>query len=84
MARTEYPRTAIRWNEAFRDVLELTADGTLTIDYGKFDEVESLTEPARIRGANRAQIGRNPRPHDRAPTSGVQFKRTRDSRTTQA
>lgn len=42
MARSEYPSTAIRWNEAFRDVLELTADGTLTIDYGKFDEVESL------------------------------------------
>jgi inward rectifier potassium channel len=45
MARTEYPSTAIRWNEAFRDVLELTADGTLTIDYGKFDEVVSLAEP---------------------------------------
>jgi inward rectifier potassium channel len=43
MARAEYPSTAIRWNEAFRDVLDLTVDGTLTIDYGKFDEVESLT-----------------------------------------
>jgi inward rectifier potassium channel len=42
MARAEYPSTAIRWNEAFRDVLEFTPDGTLTIDYGKFDEVESL------------------------------------------
>jgi inward rectifier potassium channel len=42
MARSEYPSTAIRWNEAFRDVLEHTEDGTLTIDYGKFDEVEPL------------------------------------------
>jgi len=42
MARAEYPSTAIRWNEAFRDILEVTEDGTLCIDYRKFDDVEPL------------------------------------------
>jgi len=42
MARAEYPSTAIRWNEAFRDILEVTEDGTLYIDYNKFDEIEPL------------------------------------------
>ena len=42
MAREEYPSTAIRWNEAFRDILEQTEDGTLSIDYSKFDEVQPL------------------------------------------
>jgi inward rectifier potassium channel len=42
MARAEYPGSAIRWNQAFRDVLEETADGTLHFHYSKFDEVESL------------------------------------------
>jgi inward rectifier potassium channel len=44
MARSEYPSTAIQWNQAFRDILEWT-DGALHIDYGKFDEVEPLPEP---------------------------------------
>ena len=42
MAREEYPSTAIRWNEAFLDILEQTEDGGLSIDYGKFHEVEPL------------------------------------------
>ena len=42
MGRAQYPSTAIRWNEAFRDILEVTEDGTLRIDYGKFDDVEPL------------------------------------------
>jgi hypothetical protein len=45
MARAEYPSQAIRWNESFRDILELTEDGTLTVDYSKFDEVEPLAKP---------------------------------------
>jgi inward rectifier potassium channel len=44
MARAEYPSEAIRWNEAFRDILEAQPDGSLHIDYGKFDEVEPLPE----------------------------------------
>ena len=35
---------SIRWNAAFRDILESTDDGTLHIDYGKFHEVETLTQ----------------------------------------
>jgi inward rectifier potassium channel len=42
-ARGEYPSEALRWNAAFRDILE--QDGsTLRIDYGKFHEVEPLAE----------------------------------------
>jgi inward rectifier potassium channel len=43
MAREEYPSTAIRWNEEFLDILEQTEDGTLSIDYSKFNEVRPLT-----------------------------------------
>jgi inward rectifier potassium channel len=42
IARVEYPSTALRWHQAFRDVLEKQEDGTLLVDYGKFDEVEPL------------------------------------------
>jgi inward rectifier potassium channel len=45
MARAEYPSEAIRWNEAFQDILEVQPDGSLHIDYSKFDEVEPLIEP---------------------------------------
>jgi inward rectifier potassium channel len=41
-ARTEYTSTDIRWNATFRDILEEAADGTLNVDYSKFDEVEPL------------------------------------------
>jgi inward rectifier potassium channel len=44
MARNEYPSTAIRWNQSFRDVLEVDDDGTLQIDYRKFNEVEPLAK----------------------------------------
>lgn len=44
MARAEYPAAAIRWNESFRDVLEVAEDGTLHLDYGKFHDVEPLTK----------------------------------------
>jgi inward rectifier potassium channel len=47
MARCEYPSSAIRWDYAFRDVL-IYNDGTLHIDYSKFDEVLPLSaQPAR-------------------------------------
>ncbi len=45
MARAEYPSTAIRWNEAFRDILEVAEDGTQYIDYGKFNEIEPIADP---------------------------------------
>lgn len=45
MAREEYPSTAIRFAESFRDILELAEDGTLYIDYGKFHDVEPLSKP---------------------------------------
>jgi inward rectifier potassium channel len=43
MAREEYPSRSIRWNAAFRDILQSTDGGTLHIDYGKFHEVEPLS-----------------------------------------
>jgi inward rectifier potassium channel len=42
MARAEYTSAAIRWNEAFLDILDVQPDGSLHIDYGKFDGVEPL------------------------------------------
>jgi inward rectifier potassium channel len=44
MARKEYPSTAIRWNQSFRDVLEVGDDGTLQVDYRKFNDVEPLAK----------------------------------------
>ena len=46
MARAEYPVESIRWNETFQDVLDEQPDGTLHIDYGKFDLVEPLPAAA--------------------------------------
>lgn len=43
MARHEYPCTAIRWNQSFCDILEMDADGTVRLDYRKFNEIEPLT-----------------------------------------
>jgi inward rectifier potassium channel len=45
MARMDYPSTAIRWNEAFVDILEEAEDGTLSVDYSKFHEVGPLAAP---------------------------------------
>jgi inward rectifier potassium channel len=42
MAREEYPSAAILWNKAFRDVLDVTEDGTVLFDYTGFHEVENL------------------------------------------
>jgi inward rectifier potassium channel len=42
MARAEYSSTAIRWNATFRDVLEQSPEGVLTMDYRKFHDVEPL------------------------------------------
>jgi inward rectifier potassium channel len=42
MARAMYRSAAIRWNEAFADILEVTEDGTLHFDYRKFHDVEPL------------------------------------------
>lgn len=41
-ARAAYSHRDIRWGATFRDVLEETPDGTLHLDYTKFDEVDSL------------------------------------------
>ncbi len=53
MARAEYPSEAVRWNEAFRDILEVQPDGSLHVDYSKFHQVEPLA-PAT------AQLPRRP------------------------
>ena len=45
MARAEYPSSAIRWSETFRDILEVAEDGTIYIDYGKFHDIEPLSKP---------------------------------------
>lgn len=44
MARAEYTSDAIRWNESFRDILEVAQDGTLQFDYRRFNEVEPLDQ----------------------------------------
>jgi len=43
MARQEYSCGAIRWNQSFCDILRMDADGTVRLDYRKFDEIEPLT-----------------------------------------
>ncbi len=51
MARAEYRGGDIRWNETFRDILEVKEDGTLHFDYGKFHDVEPLeNSPAKSPG----------------------------------
>jgi inward rectifier potassium channel len=40
-ARAEYSYRDIRWNSSFRDILVEDSDGSLHIDYAKFDEVEA-------------------------------------------
>jgi inward rectifier potassium channel len=42
MARHEYQAHEIRWNHAFRDIIEIGKDGTVHFDYEKFHDVESL------------------------------------------
>jgi inward rectifier potassium channel len=43
-ARAEYSHRDIRWNATFRDVLEKAPDGTLHLDYTKFDDVDPLSD----------------------------------------
>lgn len=45
MARQPYPCSAILWNKAFRDVLDIDEAGVVVFDYTRFHEVEDL--PAR-------------------------------------
>jgi inward rectifier potassium channel len=42
MSRAEYTYADIRWNMAFRDILEVSVDGSLHIDYAKFDDIVPL------------------------------------------
>lgn len=42
-ARAEYSHLDIRWDATFRDILEQAPDGTLHLDYTKFNEVDSLS-----------------------------------------
>ena len=51
MARAEYLSAAIRWNQAFQDILEVQPDGSLQIDYSKFDQVEPLPESSASRSS---------------------------------
>ncbi|MGA2189564.1 MAG: ion channel [Steroidobacteraceae bacterium] len=46
MSRAEYSHADIRWNVAFRDILEEAQDGTLHLDYGKFHDIIPLEESA--------------------------------------
>lgn len=43
-ARTEYTSEDIHWNAAFPDLLQEAEDGTLNVDYRRFDQVEPLTK----------------------------------------
>jgi inward rectifier potassium channel len=43
-ARTEYTSENIHWNAAFPDLLEEAADGTLHVDYRRFDQVVPLAK----------------------------------------
>ncbi len=42
-ARANYSHADIRWDATFRDILEEAPDGTLHLDYTKFNEVDSLS-----------------------------------------
>jgi inward rectifier potassium channel len=42
MARAEYFSADICWNSTFHDILEEAPDGTIHVDYGKFQDIEPL------------------------------------------
>ena len=42
MARGEYSSADIRWNSTFHDILEEAPDGSIHVDYGKFNDIEPL------------------------------------------
>jgi hypothetical protein len=50
MARHEYSGSAIQWNSTFRDIMEISADGTVHFDYGKFHDIEPLAGQASSGG----------------------------------
>jgi inward rectifier potassium channel len=52
MARHEYLGSEIRWNHAFRDIIEITEDGTVHFDYAKFHDIESLDAGPARRGSH--------------------------------
>jgi inward rectifier potassium channel len=54
MARAEYPSTAIHWHHSFIDILETSAEGTLSFDYAKFHDVEPL--PAALAAESRSAV----------------------------
>jgi inward rectifier potassium channel len=43
-ARANYTSSTIKWNYTFTDILDTREDGTLFIDYGKFHDIEPLSE----------------------------------------
>jgi inward rectifier potassium channel len=43
-ARADYTDSDVHWNSTFRDILMEDEDGTLHIDYAKFDEVEPFLD----------------------------------------
>lgn len=45
MARGEYSNADIRWNSTFQDILEEAPDGSILVDYGKFNDVKPLADP---------------------------------------
>jgi inward rectifier potassium channel len=45
-SRANYSSRAIMWNHSFTDILEVREDGTVHIDYAKFDDIEPLSESA--------------------------------------
>jgi inward rectifier potassium channel len=45
MARGEYSCADIRWNSSFRDILEEAPDGTIHVDYRKFNDIEPFQAP---------------------------------------
>ena len=44
MARGEYSSADIRWNSTFHDILEEAPDGSLHVDYSKFNDIEPLPD----------------------------------------
>jgi inward rectifier potassium channel len=48
MSRAEYSHSDVRWNAAFLDILEESEDGTLRLDYGKFDDVVPLANSETV------------------------------------
>src|SRR5229473_5999581 len=48
MSRAEYSHSDVRWNAAFRDMLEELEDGTFRLNYGKFHDIEPLANSKTV------------------------------------